>query len=93
MGELKLIIEKDNDRGAATILEEYGIMFLNINRMIVFAKEQNMSFDKMFMQCLSHETIHQIIYDIESDNASKDFDNICMRKYKWLKFWIGGVGN
>lgn len=67
-------------------------MYLNIKQMQQKAKEEGTTFTQHFMQIVSHEFIHQIITDIESDDASCDFDNICYRKYKRFKYWTGGVG-
>jgi hypothetical protein len=65
---------------------------IDVKRMLEYAKEHDITFTDAFMHTMSHEYIHQIITDTESDYASGQFENICMRKYPEVKYWIGGVG-
>ena len=65
---------------------------LNLPRIMEMAKEEQMTFDDCFAMCISHELIHQILFDVEGDPTSEKFDNICYIKYKKIKHWIGGVG-
>jgi len=76
----------------ACISEASRLIYLNIPKMKSMAKRERMTFDDFFATCISHELIHQIIYDTEGDSASGQFENICHEKYKIMKHWIGGVG-
>lgn len=65
---------------------------LNLPQIANMARIEQMTFVECFTACISHELMHQILYDTEGDSASEDFDNICQKKYKKVKNWIGGVG-
>ena len=93
MKEVNLVFITDYDYcSTANINESLRRIRLNLPKIVETAEEEEMSFDDFFATCISHELIHQIIYDTEGDFASGQFDNICYEKYAALKNWIGGVG-
>lgn len=77
----------------ANINESLRRIRLNLPKIVEEAQEEEIPFDDFFATCVSHELIHQIIYDTEGDSASEQFDNICYKKYKVMKHWIGGIGS
>jgi len=91
MKDIEIIWSKSFNSGG-NIDTESRQMYINVGHIEKRARMQHMTFTELFMQVISHEYIHQIIYDIENDKASCDFDHICYKKYKDFKHWIGGVG-
>lgn len=94
MNEVKLrfIMGNDYPYHTACINEASRLIYLNVPKMIDQAEREGMTFDEFFATCISHELIHQIIYDTEGDFASGQLENICHEKYKIMKHWIGGIG-
>lgn len=94
MNEVKVeFVMNDFYCSVANVNELRRVIRLNLPKMVERANLECMTFNDFFATCISHELIHQLIFDIESDSASGQFDNICRKKYKYLKHWIGGVGS
>jgi len=79
----------DGHTGIDTDTREMRISALEIKTL---AKKHGLSFFDAYTKIISHEIMHQVIYDNINDEASCDFDNICYRKYSNIKYWVGGVG-
>lgn len=67
-------------------------LYLNLNAMLKKTRKHGITMDEMIMTCISHEVIHQILFDMTDGNTSHQFDNICANKYPCFKYWIGGIG-
>lgn len=92
MNEMTINFLKGHFNSAACISTGNREIYFNMRILSRMAIGEDMTFGETFALCMSHELIHQIIYDTEGDEASDQFDNICYRKYRRMKNWIGGVG-
>ena len=64
---------------------------LDISIIISHTLFYDMSLDDLISLCISHEIIHSILTRLVNDEASEMFDNICSRKNRNFKSWIGGM--
>lgn len=92
MNEVKIKFIANPLYSIACINTEERVMYLRINAIMNKATDIGMTFDDLFALCVSHELIHQLLFDMEGDSTSDAFDNICYKEYKDIKHWIGGVG-
>lgn len=77
---------------AARISMDKRQIYFNLKMLLIMAMEEDMTFNECFTMCMSHELIHQILFDFVSAHAYNTFNNICYKKHKNMKAWIGGVG-
>jgi len=82
----------DKVKNPARISMDNREINFNMTEMCIMAAEQDMTFNETFGMCVSHELIHQILFEFISAYAYDTFDNICFNKYKNMKHWIGGIG-
>lgn len=92
------VIEDDSDRERWWINSKYGVAWthcygdvnVDVKEAMELAKEENVDFDNVLSNIISHELLHTILLRISSD-ANNKFDKICYLKNPFIKEWFGGM--
>jgi len=86
-------------RPCATCITRYGrknTVKLDISRMLRSAREHKTNFDLLFCECISHETIHSVLWDYVGEQEFDEFDNLYQKlknkKTDKLKLHKLGIG-